>query len=671
MAPCSRGSALAGRAFLGGRPEPLGASLREIALAPVCGIAGKLYLDLCQTPDRELMNRMTAALLHRGPDDEGVWIGEGVGLGSRRLAILDLSDRAHQPMTNEDGTLWIVFNGEVYNFPTLRQELVDRGHVFRSRGDTETILHLYEDEGVNCLGRLRGMFAFAIWDTKRRTLFVARDRLGKKPLHYWADDKTLLFASEPRAILQDPAVPVEPDAQGIHRFLTYGYVPGPYSAFRGMRKLPPAHYLLVERGRPSLHRYWSLHYQPKRRAAEGELAEELLAHLEEAVRLRLVSDVPLGAFLSGGIDSSAVVALMRKLVSGRLRTFSIGFDSPEYDELPYARQVARLFETDHHEFVVRHDAAAMLPRLVWHYNEPFADSSALPSFALCEQARQVVKVALNGDGGDEAFLGYDRYLAVALSGWYDWIPTAVRRAAARGVGLLPGGSPKSALYRARRFAEALALEPRRRYARWLTLLTAQQKEELYTDDFLAQVGGADPLDLLEAAYDASDAACFLEAAVHSDVQLYLPDDLLVKMDIASMAHSLEVRSPFLDHRVMEFAASLPRSLKLKGCTQKFLLKKVLRGVLPDAVLRRPKMGFGVPIDHWLRGDLREMAYDVLLDERARQRGYFRPQTVRRYLDEHVQRRAHHHFRLWGLLVLELWHRMFIDQPPSLEPPVWQ
>jgi asparagine synthase (glutamine-hydrolysing) len=351
-----------------------------------------------------------------------------------------------------------------------------------------------------------------------------------------------------------------------------------------------------------------------------------------------------------------------------VRTFSIGFDQPQYDELSYARQVARRFETDHHELVVKPDAAALLPRLVWHYNEPFADSSALPSFSLCEMAREFVTVALNGDGGDEAFIGYDRYLGTVLAGWYDRIPAPVRRVASRALVLVPRGFPKSSAYRLRRFAEVLALEPRRRYGRWLTSFDNGSKAALYTPEFAAQAGSLDSLALLEAAYQRTDAPTFLEATVHSDVQLYLPEDLLVKMDIASMAHSLEVRSPFLDHHVVEFAASLPPSLKLCGLTQKYLLKKVMKDVLPAPILSRKKMGFGVPIDHWFRHELKEMAYDLLLGDRAHQRGYFRPDAVRRYLDEHVRGQGHHHYRLWTLLMLELWHRLFIDQPCPGEAP---
>jgi asparagine synthase (glutamine-hydrolysing) len=362
------------------------------------------------------------------------------------------------------------------------------------------------------------------------------------------------------------------------------------------------------------------------------------------------------------VDSSAVVALMRRHVTGRLRTFSIGFEHAAYNELDYARIVARQFETEHEERVVRPDVTAILPRLVWHYNEPFADSSALPSFAVCESARRSVTVALNGDGGDESFFGYDRYVAAKLAGYQDWIPQTLRRSLGAVAAALPVGTPKSALYRSRRFLGTLGDDPQQRYAGWMILFDNSTKAELYTSDFARQVASVDSIQVLREAYDRSDARSFLEKTVHTDVQLYLPDDLLVKMDIASMANSLELRSPLLDHRIVEFAASLPPRVKLKGLTQKYLLKRAMRGILPERILKRPKAGFGVPLEFWLRGELRTFMCDTLLDSRTHDRGYFRPAVVRRYVDEHLSGRAHHHARLWSLLMLELWHRTFIDDP---------
>ena len=633
----------------------------------MCGIAGMVLRGSGMLADEAVLDRMTRVIAHRGPDDHGVWAAGCVGLGNRRLAVIDLSERGHQPLTNEDGSVWIAFNGEIYNFQELREELISKGHVFRSNTDTETIVHLYEQEGIDGVSKLRGMFAFALWDAPRRTLFLVRDRLGKKPLFYYEDSGRLAFGSEIKCLLQ-AGVPAAADREAISHYLTYGYVPAPWSAFEGIRKLPPAHYLEMRDGRTSIHRYWQLQYLPKRKSSEGALLEELSALLTEATRLRMISDVPLGALLSGGLDSSAVVAAMRRLTSGRVKTFSIGFEQPEYDELAYARQVAQRFDTDHHEHIVKPDAIAIVPRLVWHYNEPFADSSAVPSFAVCEMARRSVTVALNGDGGDETFLGYDRYLAAAAVARYAWVPPALRQAAAAAAARLPVGQPKSTIYRVRRLGMGLAKSPMQQYESWIVVFGEAEKRALCQPELLAAAPRSE--EIFERAVASSDAPTFAEAIAHGDIQTYLPDDLLVKMDIASMAHSLEVRSPLLDHRMVEFSASLPLEMKLRGYTQKYLLRTLMKDVLPPAVTTRRKMGFGVPIDRWFRADLKEMAYDILLDSRATARGLFRPDVVRRYLDEHAAGTAHHHPRLWALLMLEMWHRVFIDQPcPAMPPPL--
>ena len=630
----------------------------------MCGIAGKLITTPGARVDAALVHRMTASLRHRGPDDEGVWTDGGVGLGSRRLAVIDLSARARQPLANEDGAIRVVFNGEIYNFRELRAELEGRGHQFRSDSDTEAVVHLYEEEGVECVRRLDGMFAFALWDARTRSLVLARDRLGQKPLYYCQDGDTVVFGSEPKALLQDPAVRAEPDQEAIHHYLTYGYVPSPWSAFKHIRKLAAAHYLVVRDGQTRSVRYWSLRYEPKRAGRESDLAAELDHLLGRAVERRLVADVPVGALLSGGLDSSAVVAMMRRATSGRIRTFSIGFDQPEYDERGHARSVASAFETDHEELVVRPDAAAMLPRLVYQYNEPFADSSALPTWCLTEMARRSVTVALSGDGGDESFLGYDRYVGAVVANRLDLLPRPARRLVAGAARRLRSRSATSLTTRVRRFASGLACDPARRYGRWLSIALDEHKRDLYTPEFAERWGGVDSLGLLEERWRSSGAHAAVEKLVHTDVEMYLADDLLVKMDIASMAHSLEVRSPLLDHHVVEFAASLPVSLKLRGLTPKYLLRRVMRGRLPPAVLTRRKMGFGVPMDRWLRGGLRELSHELLLGKTATERGYFNPATVRRYLDEHTTGRAQHHTRIWGLMVLELWQRMFIDRRPD-------
>ncbi len=627
----------------------------------MCGICGPVNHEAGTTADPALIRRMLAALAHRGPDGEGIHVEGNVGLGHRRLAIIDLSPAAAQPMPNEDKTLWITFNGEIYNFQELRRDLEARGHRFRSHADGEVILHLYEEYGTDCLRHLRGMFAFGLWDGTRRRLFLARDRVGKKPLVYFQDTRRFLFASEPKAILQDPAVPIEPDPQAIHHYLTYGYVPGSLSAFRGIQKLPPAHYLVVKNGTVSTERYWKLRYGPKRELTEGEACEELLARLREAVRLRLISDVPLGALLSGGIDSSTVVALMAEQSASRVKTFSIGFEEAAYDEREAAASVAARFGTEHHAFVVRPDATALLPSLVWHYNEPFADSSAIPTYYLAQVTRPHVTVALSGDGGDEAFGGYERYVAHALACRADRFLGPLRPAlAALGAALPQGADGRGLRYRARRFLEALAAPPADRYARWMVHFTAEQKAALSTPEFTAATGDADSLALLREAFTATDAEGPVEAAMAADVARYLPEDLLVKLDVATMAHGLEARCPFLDQDVLEFAARLPVQWKVCGMAKKVLLRRALRDLLPPEILARPKQGFGVPIDVWFRGALKDLAFDTLLSPRATARGLFRPAAVRQLLEEHVSGRADRHYQLWNLLMLELWHRMFID-----------
>ena len=629
----------------------------------MCGICGVVAFDPLAHVDEALVRRMARFLIHRGPDGEGIWTNAQVGLGHRRLAIIDLSQAAAQPMANEDGTLWIVFNGEIYNFQSLRDELLRRGHAFRSKSDTEVILHLYEDEGEACLQRLRGMFAFALWDVRRRRLVLARDRVGKKPLYYWhRPGRGLAFASEPKAFLADPEFRAEPDDEALWHFLAYQYVPAPWSAFRGVRKLPPAHYLVLENGHPELHRYWELRYTPKRSGRAADLAGELGARLKEAVRLRLISDVPLGAFLSGGVDSSGIVAMMHAVGTGPVRTFSIGFPEADYDELQYARKVAERFETEHQELVVRPDALAILPKMVCHYNEPFGDSSAIPSFYLAEMTRRSVTVALNGDGGDEAFAGYPRYLALRLSRGFEYVPAGARHGLEWLASKLPAGRAKGFFNRSAQFLAAQDPDPQRRYIRWLMHFDRGLKQRLCTAEFQQRAGARDSADLILAAYARSDAAGLTDRTLHVDVQTYLPDDLLVKMDIATMAHSLEARSPFLDHELMEFAASLPEAFKLRGRTGKVLLKSFLSPLLPPNLLHRHKMGFGVPLDHWFRGPLRDFLRETLLAPRCLKRGYLEPNAVETMVDEHILGKRNWHYHLWDLVVLELWFRTFIDQP---------
>jgi asparagine synthase (glutamine-hydrolysing) len=633
----------------------------------MCGIAGRYNFISGAPVPKVLVQQMCDLIAHRGPDGDGTYVAGPIGLGHRRLAIIDLSPAGRQPMTSGDEQLWITFNGEIYNFLELRADLEARGHRFRTRTDTEVLLAAYREFGVNCLSRLSGMFAFAIWDEGTRTFFAARDRLGKKPFHYLIDRDGFAFASEPKAFLADASFEPEPDLQAISHYLSYQYVPSPYSAFKGVKKLPPAHYLLIKDGHLSEHRYWKLSYAAKQQLDEQQACEELLHRLREAVRRRLISDVPLGAFLSGGIDSSAVVALMAEYSSSPVKTFSIGFEESEYDELPYARLIAQRYGTEHHEFVVRPDATEIFAKLVWHYNEPYADQSAIPTYYLSELTRRHVTVALNGDAGDENFAGYSRYLPNRRLETFQRLPPSVRVALARVASALPAsGRTDGVLARSRRFLQRAGTSPQRQYAVRVMQFDPALKEWLCTPQFL-QTAAVDSADILLDSYRDSDAENFLDATLDVDISHYLPDCLLVKVDIATMAHGLEGRSPLLDHTFMEFAASLPAEMKLRAGSTKHIFKKAVADLLPSEILNRPKKGFGVPLDHWFRNELRPLAHDVLLGRRMRERGYFNMRRVEQMVRDHETGAAEWHDQLWNLLMLEQWHQMFIDQRPSAAP----
>jgi len=639
----------------------------------MCGVSG--FLARAALPGDTAETRlwaMIATLRHRGPDDEGVWTDGRAGIAHARLSIIDLSPAAHQPMASADGAVWITYNGEVYNFAEIRQELDALGYPFRSRSDTEVIVNGWHAWGPKIFTRLRGMFALAIWDRRSQSLILARDRLGKKPLYYAATTTAFLFGSEIKALLTWPGVPRTADPSAIDRYLTLGYVPAPDAAFAGIRKLPAAHYLVVEAradknlGAPELVRYWRL---PEPRATRrhrrtSDLKRELVGHLEEAVRLRLISDVPLGAFLSGGVDSSAVVATMARVGGGTVKTFSIGFSAKEYDETRYARMVAERYATDHQELVVEPDAVAVLPRLVWHYGEPFADPSAVPTYYVSKLARQEVTVALNGDGGDECFLGYRRYKAMRYVSWLDGMPSWSRAELARLLGLAPlTAQQRFKIPRIRGVLQAPKQRPGRRYAFTLAPFTDEDKEDCYSWAMRDQLGRS-ALDLLEPYFAEADS--LVAGANWADIHTYLPDDLMVKVDVASMAHGLEARSPLLDHVLMEWAVGLPEEVKMARGVTKALFKSAMEPYLPAELLYRPKMGFSCPVDHWFRNEIKELAYDTLLSQSARQRGLFRPDYVQRLLDEHCGFTRDHHTRLWALLMLELWFRMWIDAPAEAE-----
>jgi asparagine synthase (glutamine-hydrolysing) len=628
----------------------------------MCGIAGAVHSD-GRIADPALVERMCAAQEHRGPDARGIHASGPAALGIQRLRVVDV-EGGDQPLYNEDRSVAVVLNGEIYNFRELRRRLEAAGHRFRSDGDTETIVHLYEEEGVDCVRSLDGMFAFALWDEPRRRLLVARDRVGKKPLFYALREGTLSFASELRALLCDDEIPRDIDEQALDCYFAYGYVPAPLSAFRAVRKLPPATSLVYEGGRANLERYWQLDYAQKHAVQDaGELHAPLLETLRRAVRRRLVADVPLGAFLSGGIDSSAVAAAMAQETGEPVRTFSIGFDSERFDELEHARAVSELFGTEHEELQVRPDAVSVAPRIARHYGEPFADSSAIPSFYLAEMTRRHVTVALNGDGGDESFAGYSRYAANALAARLERVPMPLRRLGAGLAARLPeSAEEQSTRNRVRRLGGALALDGPARYERYVSLFDSAQRQRLYSDEYRAALGTTDvAAEAIAAPWREASGSARLDLLLEVDVRTYLPGDLLTKIDIATMAHSLEARSPFLDPEMMQFAASIPAPMKLRGMEKKVILRDALRAWLPDSILDRPKQGFSVPLAEWLRGDLRDYSHEVLLDPGSLAGERFRPGAVRGLLDEHQAGRDHSQ-RIWALMMLEQWRAEVLEQP---------
>lgn len=625
----------------------------------MCGIAGFFKHG---GGDPDALKRMTGLLAHRGPDSEGYFFDEknGVALGHRRLSIIDLSKDAHQPMSNEDETLWITYNGEIYNYRAIRDALLAKGHKFKSNSDTEVIIHAYEEWQEGCLEKLEGMFALAIWDEKKQRLFLARDRIGKKSLFYYRDDRRFAFASELQALLA-LEIPREVDLSAVHQYLTYQYIPAPKSAFKNIFKLPPASYLILENGEVKTQRYWGIDFSRKILVVdEKELGSEVFEGLKKAVEKRLVSDVPLGAFLSGGVDSSVIVALMAGLMKEPVKTFSIGFEDDAYNELPYARQIAKLFKTDHKEFIVSFDALNVLPKLVRHYGEPFADSSALPTYYLSKMASGHVKVALSGDGGDENFAGYDRYYALKLMQWFRYMPEAVRALFLRMVSIGGESDGKSRMRRVERFIQG-SLHPKNyEYLQWMSIFSRKDMECLYDDAMLNVLSEEVSEDYLIKLFKNTSALDPVEKAMEADIHSYLPFNLLVKVDIASMANSLEIRCPFLDHNLMEFAASIPAGYKLNRNVKKYILKKAFGGIIPDTIFERPKAGFGVPVCKWFRNDLKDYVSDILLSHRFIERGYFKQEAIKKLLSEHTSETKDQSFKLWSLLMLELWHREFID-----------
>ena len=629
----------------------------------MCGIAGFVESSATNSPftrdeNRALVHRMCDVIRHRGPDDEGSWVADGVALGMRRLSIIDLAT-GHQPIHNEDGSVWIVFNGEIYNFPELRRELERAGHRFYTSTDTEAIVHAYEEWGAAAIARLRGMFGLAIWDARTRTLLVARDRVGIKPIYYAEHAGRLYFGSEMKSLLQAPDLPRTIDLEALDHYLSVLYTPRDGSIFKGVRKLPPGHLLTWHDGRTTIERYWQVPATETFAGTEAEAVQQLRRVLTDAVRCHLLSDVPLGAFLSGGVDSSLVVGLMAEATSRPVKTFSIGFDEPAFDELEHARRVAQHFGTDHHEFVVKPDAIEILDRIVSHFDEPFADSSAIPTWYVSEIARRHVKVVLSGDGGDELFGGYDRYVPHPRVVAFDrYSPLAFRGVAAIAAARLPHGT------RGKNFLRHVGRDQRGRYLDAIRFFGADEKPELLSADIRRQIDGPDPETRLARHFDRFSGLPWPSQMMRFDTETYLPEDVLTKVDRMSMAHSIESRVPLLDNEVIEFAATLPASLKIKNGRRKHVLKEVAAALLPREILDRRKQGFGVPLGTWFRGGLRELFADTLLSASSLQRGYFQAPFVRQLVDEHMSQKRDHTLRLWQLVVFEKWHQQYIDLPAS-------
>jgi len=616
--------------------------------------------------DPSLLTMMCRQIVHRGPDDEGVFILQNIGLGNRRLSIIDLAG-GHQPLSNEDGTIWIAHNGEVYNFPELRDDLIVRGHRFNTKSDTETIVHAYEEWGEEFVQRLRGMFAFALWDQSQQLLLLVRDRMGIKPLYYTLlADGTLVFGSEIKTILAHPAVKREIEPKALDFFLTLEYIPAPYSIFKNIFKLPAGCFLAYRNGTITIIKYWDIYPQDEAAAAPAktslpDVMDELYSLLKESVKLRLISDVPLGAFLSGGIDSSAIVGLMRELGASPLKTFSIGFKDATYNELEHARRIVQRFDTEHEEFILEPQALDLTETLIRHLDEPLGDFSIFPTYLVSKMARQRVKVILSGDGGDEIFGGYEHYQAQKLAR-IPAMPALGRILRVASGWLRPSEQKKGVWNKTRRFSQGFEYQGRLRHLRWMMFLSNQAKKSLYSDELKARLGGiprlreCPPFSGLFSSLAGFDR---INAELYLDLKAYLVDDIMVKVDRMSMAVSLEAREPLLDHKLVEFAFRLPGRLKLHGLTTKWIFKKTMERLLPRENIVRSKEGFSIPIKHWLREELRDLMLSTLSEERIRKEGLFNFGPIGQMMDAHLAGRENYSHQLWALLVFEIWKENYL------------
>lgn len=625
----------------------------------MCGICG--FFQLEKEADDGTLKRMNDQIVHRGPDDDGFFQQQGIGLAVRRLSIIDLAT-GHQPLCSQSGNSWIAYNGEVYNFQQLRRELVERGYVFRSQSDTEVVVNLYEEFGLEFVKKLRGMFAFAIYDQKNKRLILARDHIGKKPLYYCLkQNRNLVFGSEIKAILQYPGIDRAVDPEALDFFLTLEYIPAPYSILASVKKLPAGHILVYENGKATLSEYWDVPVHEHQRDF-ASACEEFLYLLEESVRLRMISDVPLGAFLSGGIDSSAIVAMMAKISTVPIKTFSIGFEEKSYSELPYSRMVAEKFKTDHCEKILNADIHGLVLQLAACLDEPLGDFSNFPTYLVARYAREKVTVALSGDGGDEIFGGYEHYLAQKLARFIDFSPLHPLRALiGQTMRLVPPSALKKGLVnRSKRFAEGLTNSAVNRHFRWMLFLTAAQKSRLYTRAFQQNSFALDLPDRepFQSFFKRSRQFSGINQDLYLDLKTYLADDIMVKVDRMTMAASLEARAPLLDYKMVEYAFSLPADWKVRNGTSKWFFKKAMEGILDQKIIYRQKQGFSIPIKNWLKNELRELMLETLSEKKIAAMGFFNAPYVQTMIQEHLQNRENHSHRLWALMQFQLWHDHF-------------
>ena len=629
----------------------------------MCGIAGIISFDAL--PDQQILHNMSTAITHRGPDGCGIKCLDNVAIAHRRLAIIDL-DNGQQPLCNEDGTVWIVFNGEIYNHLELRQKLEGRRHQFKTNCDTEVIVHLYEEYGAECIKQLDGMFALAIYDTKSAQLLLSRDRMGQKPLFYFVTDQTIAFASELSALKQHPAMPRILNNQALHDYFSLQYIPAPHTVYHNVFKLPPAHSMIINTadGTRQLEQYWQLDFSTKTTLNFADAEERLRELLTRAVKKRLMSDVPYGAFLSGGLDSTIITALMGQLCNHPVKTFTIGFDEQLYDERNYAIQASQaisksaLHPLDHHIKTVNPDDFDLLKKLVHHYGEPYSDASMLPTFMLSEFTRQQITVVLSGDGADEMFAGYERYLVMKYAAWLDSIPTGMRQAACKMLSaMLPTKiEERSRVGRAQRLLSVIADNPDDRYFNIINRFPERLKQQLYGDELKTDKFYPTG-QVINSIRDCTTAVNKLEQLLETDIHSYLPGDILTKVDIASMACSLELRSPFMDHELVEFAASLPFNYKQRGKSRKHILKSAFSNIVPDELRNRSKKGFGVPIATWLRGPWQQRLRSHLLEGQAVKTGFFNRQTTETLINRHCAAKADYSYPLWSMLIFEL----FLEQ----------